>query len=93
VIGGDHARRGDLRPDYEGQYFFADFSMGRIYRMVLDAQGRPVWTEVWATDVPGPVELRFGPDGALYYLANGIGELRRIAWLADGASAAASRSR
>jgi glucose/arabinose dehydrogenase len=91
VIGGDHARPGDLRADYQGQYFFADFSLGRIYRMVLDAQTRPVWTEVWATDVPGPVELRFGPDGALYYLANGIGELRRIAWVGDAAPTVSRR--
>jgi glucose/arabinose dehydrogenase len=86
VIGGEHAGGGAWKPEYRGQYFFADFSQGRIYRMVLDGQSRPVWTEVWATDVPNPAELRFGPDGALYYLANGIGELRRIAFVGDAAT-------
>lgn len=78
ITGGDHARPGDLTPAYTGQYFFGDSSLGHLYRMALDGANRPTLTELWATDVVTPVDIQFGPDGALYYVAYATGELMRI---------------
>ena len=80
IIAGDHAEPGDFSPVYLGNYFFADFTTGRIFRMVLDGSNGPVSTEVFATKVFSPVDLRFGPDGALYYLSFDGGFVRRIAY-------------
>jgi hypothetical protein len=71
---------------YVGSYFFADYCGGWINR--LDpADGNAVTT--FATGIAAPVDLRVGPDGALYYLARGSGSttgvVGRIAYTATGA--------
>lgn len=81
VIGGDHARAGSFAPEYEGNYFFADHTSGRLFRMRLDANNTPLSTEAWATGLNLPTEVRFGPDGSLYYLAFNAGEIWRIAYV------------
>ena len=80
IIAGDHAKPGDFSPAYLGNYFFADFTTGRLFRMVLDGSNTPVSTEVFATQAVYPVDMRFGPDGALYYLSFNAGTVRRIAY-------------
>jgi glucose/arabinose dehydrogenase len=69
VIGGDHAREGGFPPEFAGNYFFGDAITKQIFRMVLDQFNSPVSVEVFASDLAtGPVDIQFGPDGALYYL-------------------------
>jgi glucose/arabinose dehydrogenase len=81
VIGGDHAGPGDFAPEFEGDYFFADWGTNRIFRMTLDASNNPTSTEVWGTDVTSPVDVQFGPDGSLYYVAQASG-IRKISYVA-----------
>lgn len=69
---------------YQGDYFFADFCSGWINQ--LDVAGQIV-TPTFATNVTArPVDVRVGPDGALYYLARGTGAttgaVHRIAYAA-----------
>jgi glucose/arabinose dehydrogenase len=64
-----------------GHYFFADFMRGTIYDATLnlgrnDIVGIP---SEFVTDTGQPVDLVFGPDGALYYAAFGGNEIRRVA--------------
>jgi len=80
VIGGDHAPA-SFAPGMEGDYFFGDFGAHRLHRMRLDASNQPLSVEEWATEVPGPVDIRFGPDGALWYLAWEASQLRRIRYV------------
>jgi glucose/arabinose dehydrogenase len=55
--------------EWVGRYFFADFCAAEI-RWIDPA--RPDSARLFhRTRVPGPVDLRVGPDGALYYLARG----------------------
>jgi glucose/arabinose dehydrogenase len=84
VIGGDFARPGSFAPEYQGNYFFADHTSGRLFRMRLDVNNFPTSTDVWATGMGLPTELRFGPDGNLYYLAFNEGEVRRISYVGGG---------
>jgi glucose/arabinose dehydrogenase len=78
ITAGDHAKPGDLTPEYTGHYFFGDWGLGHLYRVVLDTENRPARVELWATDVVSPVDIQFGPDGALYYVAFAADDVRRI---------------
>lgn len=57
-------------PDaWRGGYFFADYCANEIRWL---APGTPVREQTFGrTRVPGPVDLRVAPDGALWYLARG----------------------
>jgi glucose/arabinose dehydrogenase len=62
-------------------YFFGDFTFNRIYHAEVnpardDIVGTP--TE-FVTSAGGPVDIVFGPDGALYYVAINLGAVRRVA--------------
>ncbi|MFN0121448.1 MAG: PQQ-dependent sugar dehydrogenase [Blastocatellia bacterium] len=64
---------------YAGKYFFADFCGGWIN--YIDPANPPAQNgaSVFATGLAGPVDLKTGPDGALYFLQRGFdGEVRRI---------------
>ncbi|HJQ98870.1 MAG TPA: PQQ-dependent sugar dehydrogenase [Candidatus Polarisedimenticolaceae bacterium] len=83
IIGGVHAGLGDFAPQYEGDYFFGDWALGKLWRMKLDATNAMTSVELFSDQAPAVVELRFGPDHALYYASN-WGTLRRIAYVASG---------
>lgn len=55
---------------YAGDYFFSDFCGGwiRQYDFVTG-----IHAVDFASGIPSPVDLRVGPEGALYYLARGSG--------------------
>ncbi len=59
--------------EYSGQYFFMDFVKGWV--KVLDPNS-PNRVQPFASGLRRPVDLRFGPDGALYVLL-------RDAWVID----------
>ena len=67
VLAGDFYR-GTAYPElYRGNLFFADFVEGFIKRVVFDANGNPASFPVFAVDLHGPVDIKQGPDGLLYY--------------------------
>jgi hypothetical protein len=85
VIGGDHAPALGFPPEYAGNYFFADAVTNEIFRMELDSSNRPLSVERFASDTAsGPVDLRFGPDGKLYYAAFYGSSIRRVAYAGGG---------
>lgn len=59
---------------YVGKYFFADFCSNWI-RLFDPATST---ASDFATNISAPVDLKVGPDGALYYLARGAGAVGRI---------------
>jgi len=77
-------------PAYNGSYFFADLC-GAWIRSFNPATGE---SRAFAAGLPGQVvDVRVGPDGALYFLARSGGGVGRIAYVpprytADDASAA-----
>lgn len=58
---------------YIGKYFFGDYLLNFI--RVMDPSNNTVTD--FATSVSNPVDIRVGPDGALYYLSYG-GQVMRI---------------
>jgi len=104
VMGGFVYRGSQFPAEYQGNYFFADYAQNWLKRLTLDPTGTVV-TGVFpfqplsgALDDPAigdPVELKQGPDGALYYLdlsfdetgnAFNAGTLRRVRFVGSGAN-------
>ncbi len=80
ITGGDFGSETSFPGDYQQSYFFGDYVVGFIRRVVLAPDG--VSTAGPATGfatVPGVTDLLAGPDGALYYTDIIDGELHRIA--------------
>ncbi|HET9694349.1 MAG TPA: PQQ-dependent sugar dehydrogenase, partial [Steroidobacteraceae bacterium] len=65
---------------YYGQYFFADYCAGWIRR--FDPETGTV--AGFATGLSGPVDLKVGPGGALYYLERRAGRVGRISYATTG---------
>jgi glucose/arabinose dehydrogenase len=71
---------------YVGKYFFADLCSGGI--RVFDPSTGTATS--FATGISSPVDLQVGPDGALYYLAQGSGgQVFRVSALPSGPPARA----
>lgn len=86
IIGGDHADAGDFAPEYEGDYFFADFVKNELFRMILDEGNHVQDVRLFATEFGRVTDMQFGPDGALYYVCRSCGpaSVRRVAYAGDG---------
>lgn len=66
-------------PDaFADRYVFGDWVKSDISTVVLDVDTPAEAPQVFATNAGGPVAFMLRPDGALYYLATNLGELRRI---------------
>ncbi len=61
---------------YVGKYFFADYCNGWM-RKLDPATGTAT---VFATGLSSVVDIRVGPEGALYYLARGNGSIGKISY-------------
>jgi glucose/arabinose dehydrogenase len=59
--------------DYAGDYFFADYCGGWIYRLEVSGSSGVLITPSFATGIVSPVDLHVADDGSLYYLARGSG--------------------
>ncbi|WP_425400133.1 NPCBM/NEW2 domain-containing protein [Aeoliella sp.] len=87
---------GGLSPfpsQYQGMVFFSEFCGGQIRIIDPDNPAESDTAAVFATDAGYPMNIEFGPDGALYYISRGAGaggapgigtgSVRRIAYSAD----------
>ena len=78
ITGGAFYESDAFPTQYRAKYFFADYCAGWIRR--LNPATRVVSN--FATGINSPVDLKVGPDGALYYLARGAGYVGRIRYTA-----------
>jgi hypothetical protein len=53
--------------DYRGDFFFTEYSFGRIMRATLDASNHVTSVDEWAHQLEHVLDLSTGPDGNLYY--------------------------
>jgi hypothetical protein len=80
IIGAAFGRGLRFPAAFEGSYFFSDYCGRWIKRLEPDAR-----TFDFARDLDGEaVDLDVGPDGSLYYLSYGKGEVRRIEYVGAG---------
>jgi len=62
-------RRANFPPEWNGRYFYSEYCRNEI--RWLDPASPDSAHTFGVTRSPGPVDLRVGPDGALYYLVRG----------------------
>jgi glucose/arabinose dehydrogenase len=78
IIGGEFAGPG--YGGLDGDYFFGDCTSSNLYYATpngtRDGIGTPT---LFLSNANVPADIVFGPDGALYYVATGAGEVRRVA--------------
>jgi glucose/arabinose dehydrogenase len=73
ITGGTFYRSNQFPSQYFGSYFFSDYLGGFIKRLDLNNQPWDFWNPQ-----NGPVDLKVGPDGALYYLSIFDGAVYKI---------------
>lgn len=70
--------------EYQGAWFFGDYSKGLIWRMTIDAQGRVEGVTHFASGFEGGVDLERAPNGDLVYVSfgsdAGTGSVQRIVY-------------
>ena len=82
VTGGDFNYGTNFPASMYGTFFIADYSLQWIKYGVLGKDGKIVRIVDFATEMGEPVDLKFGPDGYLYYLSIYSGGFRRIIYKA-----------
>jgi glucose/arabinose dehydrogenase len=77
VIAGDFNFGVNFSTEMHGDFFYADYSKYFIRRAKTDTQGKLTQSFDFIEDGGQPVDLQFGPDGALYWMSIYAGGLRR----------------
>ena len=75
---------GNYPASYQGALFFADYARSCIWAMPLGPGGEPDVANrfTFLSNGHGPVDLKIGPGGDLFYVAIGDGTLNRITYVA-----------
>ncbi|MGZ3458497.1 MAG: PQQ-dependent sugar dehydrogenase [Archangium sp.] len=77
-IGGVFRSGSDWPAPHQNAFFFADYALGWMRSLTVDAQDNLLGVNDFATGTDGAVDFELGPDANLYYLSINTGELRRI---------------
>ncbi len=85
IAGGAFYESSGFPAEYRGNFFFGDYTGGKVMRAIFDAQNRLTNLSVFSTGAGNPVDTAVGPDGALYVADIGTGTIRRIAAIPDPA--------
>jgi hypothetical protein len=81
VTGGTFYKGGTWPSEFRGAYIFGDWQGSWMRYLTPDSdKTHTATTKDFAFQAAGPVELDFGPDGNLYYVALNAGQIRRISY-------------
>ena len=80
VVGGTFYTGTSYPAEYRGAFFYGDYSNDFIKYLKVDANQQLIGggDNAFATNNGGAVDIESGPDGDLYYLSIGTGQLHRI---------------
>lgn len=79
IAGGAFYEASQFPSEYRGSYFFGDYVRGFIKMLTPDGQEMD-----FLSDIISPVGIEVGPEGHLYYLSIGAGEVRRVQFTTAG---------
>lgn len=82
IAGGAFYFASQFPSEYTGSYFFGDYVAGFIKRLTPSNQ-----VIDFVSNAAAPVDINVGPDGSLYYLTIGSGEVRKVQYTAGGNAA------
>ncbi|MFZ2255569.1 MAG: hypothetical protein WAW59_03640 [Patescibacteria group bacterium] len=77
VTGGDFLSS-TYPSEYIGSYVYGDYAQNTLRVMHLDTGNNILSQEDLISNPGGPVDIKTGPDGNLYYIAIYTGEIKRI---------------
>lgn len=77
ITGGTFYTGNQFPSEYSGNYFFADYTKDWIRRLNPNSANA---VSVFVTGIENTVDLKTGPDGALYALAIGSGNVYRVVY-------------
>jgi glucose/arabinose dehydrogenase len=81
VTGGAFYTGGTWPSEFRGAYVFGDWQGSWMRYLTLESDNtHTATTKDFAAEAAGPVELDFGPNGDLYYVALNAGQIRRISY-------------
>ncbi len=80
VVGGPVYNGSAFPAQYQGAYFFGDYSAGWLDYWPMDTTGNFVGQPIRFASVANPVDITTGPDGNLYYVSITKRQIRRIAY-------------
>lgn len=80
VIAGDFYFGSGWPEAFQGKFFWADFNNGTMRYLKQNPDGT-TGDAIFASNVPGPVQIQAGPNGDLYVLAIAAGSLVRIRYV------------
>jgi len=89
ITGGAFVVGQNFPAEMRGSYIFGDYALQFLRRAIVNAQGDVMKVEPFAEGVGEPVDIQFGPDGALYVLSIYSKGLQRIVYQPNEASALA----
>ncbi len=78
AIGGVFLPASNYSVPYANNYFFGDYGNDILKRVVLNSDDSVASVEDFVTGAGGPVDFSIGPDGALYYAAINVGQIRKF---------------
>ncbi len=79
IAGGAFYEASQFPSEYRGSYFFGDYVQGFISRLTPENQEAD-----FLADINSPVDIEVGPEGHLYYLSIGAGEVRKVQFTTAG---------
>ena len=82
ISGGSFYEASQFPSEYKGSYFFGDYVAGFIKRLTPSSQ-----VVDFISNVSSPVDIKVGPEGSLYYLSIGTGEVHKVQYVSDGNNA------
>ncbi|MBK7874690.1 MAG: PQQ-dependent sugar dehydrogenase [Planctomycetes bacterium] len=94
IIAGPVYRGATFPPEYVGRLFVADFAVGWLSSLELDAAGQVVAEHPFALapEFTAVSDLDVGPDGALYLALHHPGEVWRVRWAGSANAPPLSRA-
>jgi len=84
VIGGDFYTGSTYPAEYQGAYFFAEFSFTSIHPLKIGQEASLINDGLFIYNIQGPVQISAGPDGDLYILSIVAGTLYRVRYSESG---------
>jgi|GEM_PF-3392747 len=63
---------------YRGNFFFGDYNSSKVLRATLDSSTNITSVDEFVTGAPSNVDVATGPDGALYYIGQSNGMLKKL---------------